>query len=245
MVPIFLLLAVITFLATFLGGLFAVRNTDKLHLVTGFSAGAVIGVAFFDLLPEALHILGVQHISQTTTMVALGFILYLILDRVFILHAHHHDENHESHSHIQTSRGSVRAGSFSLHSLLDGIAIGLSFQVSISVGVVVALAVLAHDFSDGINTVSAILKEGGTKKQAFRWLLIDAFAPVIGIFSTLFFTVKELTLGVILAIFCGFFFYIGASDLVPESYHAHPTKWTTIATIMGVIFIYIAISFAR
>ncbi|MBP6911818.1 MAG: ZIP family metal transporter [Candidatus Pacebacteria bacterium] len=244
MLQIFLLLAIATFVATYLGGFFALRTTDKLHLVTGFSAGAVIGVAFFDLLPEAFEIMGLQNIHNTTTMVAFGFILYLIIDRMFILHAHNHGEHSSSDKHIHSSRGNVRAGSFSLHSLLDGIAIGLSFQVSISIGLVVALAVLAHDFSDGINTVSAIMKDGGTKKQAFKWLLIDAVAPVVGIFSTLFFTVKESTLGIILAIFCGFFFYIGASDLVPESYHAHPTKWTTIATILGVLFIYCAISLA-
>jgi len=136
------------------------------------------------------------------------------------------------------------AGSLSLHSFIDGLAVGLAFQVSISVGLVVAIAVLAHAFSDGINTVGMILKGGGTKKQAFSWLTVDALAPVLGIALASFVKVPEQTLGIILAVFCGSFFYIGASDLLPESHHRHPTIWTTIATVLGVAVLYGAIKLA-
>jgi ZIP family zinc transporter len=136
------------------------------------------------------------------------------------------------------------AGSLSLHSFLDGAAIGLAFQVSSAVGAIVAVAVLVHDFSDGINTVNMILKNNGTRSQAFKWLIVDAAAPVLGITSTLFFSVAESTLGIILAIFTGFFLYIGASDLLPESHHNHPTVWTTFATVLGVAVLYGAIKLA-
>jgi ZIP family zinc transporter len=174
--------------------------------------------------------------------VALGFILYMILDRMIALHTH--DDEHE-HDHKHAHRGRVGAGSLSVHSFLDGVAIGLAFQVSAAVGAIVATAVLVHDFSDGINTVNLILKNKGTTKEAFRWLLIDSFAPALGAISTLFFTIEESSsLGMILAIFCGFFLYIGASDLLPESYHGHPTKWTTVMTVLGMAVLYIAVYFA-
>jgi zinc transporter ZupT len=240
---ILLILAICVFLATLLGGLFALRFKDKLHLILGFSAGAVIGVAFFDLLPEALELGGSTLSTSTiTSLAALGFIIFMILDRFVILHSHSHDDEHENHQHKQ--RGILGASSLSIHSFLDGAAIGLAFQISPAVGAIVAIAVLVHDFSDGINTVNLILKNGGDKKEAFRWLLVDAIAPVLGIFSTLFFTVTEGTLGIMLAMFTGFFIYIGASDLLPESHHAHPTMWTTFATVLGIAVLYGAIQLA-
>ncbi len=234
-----ILISIAAFAATLLGGFFALKFHDKLHLIVGFSAGAVLGVAFFDLLPEAIALGGKQYnVGIVTSVVALGFALYLILDRIITLHA---DQEGEFHSH----RGKLGAGSLSVHSFLDGVAIGLAFQVSAAVGAIVAVAVLVHDFSDGINTVNLILKNQGAKSQAFKWLLADALAPVLGVGSTLFFSLPETALGLVLAVFCGFFLYIGATDLLPESHHRHPTKWTTFLTLLGFLLLYLAIKLAN
>lgn len=228
------LIALGAFVATAIGGLCALKYNDKLHLVLGFSAGAVVGVAFFDLLPESIDI-AKQYFEPSTVMlfVAIGFVLYTIFDRMFS----HHDHGAEQ-------RTRLGAGSLSFHSLLDGLAIGFSFHVSTAVGLIVAAAVLAHDFSDGINTVSMVLRHGGEKAKAFKWLLVDAVAPVVGILLSFAINLPEKYLGITLALFCGFFLYIGASDLLPESHHNHPTKWTTFATVCGMAVIYLAIHFA-
>ena len=236
-----IIIGIATFLATLLGGLFALRFKDRLHLILGFSAGAVIGVAFFDLMPEAINLSSKQFdISIVTSIIALGFVIYMILDRLIFLHAHHHEEEQE----CLHARGKLGAGTLSVHSLLDGLAIGFAFQVSTAVGIILTVAVLTHDFSDGINTVNMVFKNNGNKKEAFRWLLIDAAAPVIGIITTLFFTLSESSLGIFLALFSGFFLYIGASDLLPESHHAHSTFWTTFMTTLGVLVLFIAIRLA-
>jgi ZIP family zinc transporter len=170
----------------------------------------------------------------------------MILDRFIFFHSHGEDEHthgEELEKHAN-NRGILGAGSLSTHSFLDGAAIGLAFQVSEAVGVIVAIAVLVHDFSDGINTINMILKNSGTHKQAFKWLIVDSIAPVLGVFSTLFFSIKESDLGVILALFSGFFLYIGASDLLPESHHRHPAAWTTFATVIGIVVLYGAIKLA-
>ena len=241
-----ILISIATFVSTFLGGIFALRFKDKLHLILGFSAGAIIGVAFFDLLPEAIELGSKNYsISTITAITALGFIVYTILDRFVFFHSHHGDNHEHTETQNVNRRGILGAGSLSIHSFLDGAAIGLAFQVSAAVGVIVAISVLVHDFSDGINTVNLILKNSGTRKQAFKWLLVDALAPVLGVTSTLFFSVPESTLGLILAVFTGFFLYIGASDLLPESHHSHPTAWTTFATVLGVAVLYGAIHLAR
>jgi ZIP family zinc transporter len=232
------LIALAAFGATMLGGLFALRLKDRLHLILGFSAGAVVAVAFFDLLPEAIELSGGHAPISVFTMTGIGFVLYLLIDRLFLHHSH--SDTHEGHAH----RGIVGASSLSFHSFLDGVGIGLAFQVSSAVGLVVAAAVLAHDFSDGINTVNLILKNGGERAKALRWLVVDALAPVLGVILTLFISVPRETLGLTLALFAGFFLYIGATDLIPESHHAHPAYWTTVSTVLGVAVLYCAIRLA-
>lgn len=228
------------FISTMLGGLFALRLRDRLHLILGFSAGAVIGVAFFDLMPEALDLAGSDHGAFfVTSIMALGFVFYMAVDRTLVLHMHDHDE----HAH-RLRRGFLGAGSLSIHSLLDGVGIGLALKLSPAVGLIVALAVLLHDFSDGINTVNMIIRNSGDRARAMRWLVIDALAPVVGILATFFITVSASQLGILLALFSGFFLYIGAVDLLPESHHAHPMRWTTVSTILGVLSLYIVIRLA-
>jgi zinc transporter ZupT len=213
------------------GGWLALKLRDKLHLILGFSAGAVIGVAFFDLLPEAIA-LGEKFHSPATILScsALGFLAYLVLDRILLFHGD------------AAPRGPVAAGVLCIHSLLDGVAIGLAFQASHAVGIVVAIAVLTHDFSDGINTMNIVLKNRGSRSQALRWLVLDAVAPVLGVASTFFYALPGQALGTVLALFAGFFLYIGASDLIPESYHAHPKFLTTAMTLAGAAVLYMAIA---
>jgi zinc transporter ZupT len=223
-----ILACLVAFLATLSGGLFALKFKDKLHLILGFSAGAVIGVVFFDLLPEAIHLGKNKYdAGQITSVTILGFMTYMILDRLAILHSH---DDHNGQGKLKSKFG---AGSLSIHSLLDGVAIGWAFQVSPSIGILIAIAVVAHDFSDGINTVSMIMKEKGENREAIKWLLIDAIAPVVGVISTYFVKVPDAGFGLILALFAGFFLYIGASDLLPQSHLQHPRIWTTIMTLLG------------
>ncbi len=230
------LIALAAFVATFIGGSFALHFRDKLHLILGFSAGAVAGVALFDLLPEAIELGGKYHDASTVALfVALGLFGYLILDRLVLLHTHSED-GHTETGHPR--RGAFGAATLSAHSLLDGIAIGVGFQVSTALGVVVTLAVLTHDFSDGINTVNVISKNGGSRQQARRWLLVDAVAPVLGVASTLFFTIPKETIGLVLAVFAGTFLYLSASDLIPESHHRHPRALTTVTTLLGAFIIW-------
>ncbi len=225
--------------STFIGGFFALRFRDKLHLILGFSAGAVAGVALFDLLPEAIDLGTKYHAASTIALfIALGFFGYLILDRLILLHTHEEDavEN--------VPRGFLGALTLSAHSFLDGVAIGVGFQASAAIGIIVTAAVLTHDFSDGINTVNLVLRNGGSRQCAFRWLLADAAAPVLGAASTLLFPIPESAIGLVLAVFVGTFLYLSASDLIPESHHRHPRALTTFMTLLGAALLYVVVHLA-
>jgi ZIP family zinc transporter len=221
-----LAIALATAAATMLGGLLALSLRRGLNLVLGFSAGAVIGVAFFDLLPEALRLSGPPMLAAAGA----GFFLYLLIDRLLT----RHDD-----AQGDVRRGYLGAASFSAHSLLDGLGIGLAFQVGHGAGLVVAAAVLAHDFADGLNTVNVVTRNGGERRQALRWLVADALAPVLGAGLSLLIALPAGTLGLLLAGFAGFFLYIGGTDLLPESQRAGPRLTTALATLAGALFLYI------
>ena len=230
-----LLIGIATGISTFIGGTLALRLKNNIHLILGFSAGAVIGVALFDLMPEALTV-GLQYHSASviTAVVATGFLAYMLLDRSIIMFT----------SKESGHRGHVGAGSLTIHSFLDGLGIGLAFQLSTALGAIVAIAVLAHDFSDGINTVNMSLVGTGKARIARLWLIADALAPLVGIGATFLFRVPEQQFSLVLALFSGFFLYIGASELLPDSHHRSPRFLTSIMTIFGALVIYTAIHFS-
>src|SRR5436190_17029319 len=223
--PLVMLIALGALAATMTGGVLALKLEGKLPLVMGFSAGAVIGVAFFDLAPEALEVgRGLYEPRILLALAALGFFFYTVLDRLVA--------RHDCEGQANPARGLVGAASFSAHSVLDGFALGVALQADREIGLIVAAAVLAHDFADGLNTVNVVVKNGGSRSFALRWLAVDAAAPVLGAAISLLMTPDRSMLALLLALFCGFFLHIGASGLLPESHRAYPRPSTTIATLL-------------
>ena len=230
-----LLIIFIIVLSTILGGLFAIKFKDKLHLILGFGAGAILGVALFDLLPESIALNnGIYNIQITALLIAAGFAGYMLVDRFLLPHSHCDDGCKNNRQ-----RGRLGATAIILHSFLDGFGIGVAFKISPAIGWAVALAVIIHSFSDGINTVSMIIKNKGNKATAIKWLLIDTISPAMGIITAFWLNMPNFVLGPILAVFVGLFLYLSTSSLIPESHHDHPKVWTTLSTIIGILAIFI------
>jgi zinc transporter ZupT len=131
----------------------------------------------------------------------------------------------------------MSAVGFCIHSFLDGVAIGVGFQASPALGVLIALAVIAHDFSDGLNTVTVMLAHGNPVRRSVALLALDMVTPLLGATSTLFFHAPESVLAWILAFFAGSFLYIGASDLLPEA-REHESPAVAFTTVFGMAAIF-------
>ncbi|HVP06532.1 MAG TPA: ZIP family metal transporter [Candidatus Acidoferrum sp.] len=234
--PIFF--AIATFFSTSLGGLFALYYKDRLHRVLGFTAGVLLAVVAFDILPETFQLSAEANLPISAAMVALvvGFLFFHIIEKVTLIH-HAHEEEYAVHSHQLV--GLYSALAMTGHSFLDGMGIGLAFKVNSQIGVAVAIAVIAHDFSDGLNTVALMLVNRNTTKRAIVLLAADAVAPVVGALSTRLFVLSDYSLLLYLGFFAGFLLYIGASDILPQAHAGHPSKMTVAMTILGVIFIYV------
>ena len=225
-------LAGLTVVSTLAGGLFALRLRHEMHTLIALSGGIVVAVALFDVLPEAIDAVGDG--SRVGTLTGVGFLVFFLAHRLLVLH--HRDEDAQVHQHAQV--GALGAAGLSVHSFVDGLGIGVAFDLNAATGLLVFVAVVSHDFADGLNTVSFILRQGGTVERARNWLAIDAIAPLLGaIVGTVVLDVSQRQLGQLLALYAGFFIYMGATDLLPEA-HEHPS-WRRVAltlTGFGVIF---------
>jgi zinc transporter ZupT len=240
MLPI--LLAVGTVVSTLLGGLVGLKHHDRLHRLLGLTAGVVLGVVAFDLLPEIFEAVG-PSVSARSAMIALvcGFLLFHIIEKSILIH-HSQEREYEVHHHPQVGVASALA--LIGHSFLDGLGIGLGFQVGTGVGVTVAIAVIAHDFSDGLNTVMLMLVNRNNRKQATGMLILDAIAPVVGAIAGTMVHISDGGLVLYLGFFAGFLLYIGASEILPEAHSKHSSYVTIGLTVIGVAFMFVVTYFA-
>ncbi|WP_405019382.1 ZIP family metal transporter [Kitasatospora sp. NBC_00070] len=242
------------FLMTLLGGFVAQRTGDRRHLVLGFAAGLMLGVVAFDLLPEAINAAPdeLHGVPQALLMFAAGFLAIHIVERSVAIHRSHEGEyaahsHAHAHSHAAGGKqgvGLTAAGALVGHSLMDGFAIGAAFQAGSTVGAVVAIAVVAHDFADGFNTYTITRMYGNNRRRALTLLGADALAPVTGAAITLLFTIPEHLLGLYLGFFAGFLLYLATSDILPEAHSPHPSRSTLLCTLLGVGFMWVVIGFA-
>ncbi len=236
------ILSLFTFFSTLAGGLFALKNKDRLHFIMSLTAGVLMGVVFFDIMPEIFELSKENNVDVIQPLAVLvgAFLLIHILEKFAIIHASH-EEEYAVHRHPTV--GLINASGLSFHSFLDGVGIGLGFQVSPHVGFIVALAVIAHDFSDGLNTVTLMLSHKNTETKAKILLFVDALAPVLGAASTLLFKIPNNILILYLGFFAGFLLYIGASDLLPEAHSKHSSYKMIGLTIIGAAFIFLVTRF--
>lgn len=238
-----LLLSCATFLSTLGGGLFALRFRDRLHFILSFTAGVLLGVVSLEILPEIFRLAGERAIDPSGAMVALviAFLLFHALEKLTLIH-HAHEATYAAHHHPRL--GVLSALALAGHSYMDGVGIGLAFQVSPAVGVVVAVGVIAHDFCDGLNTVSLMLVNRNTAQRSFAMLLLDAVAPILGAASTLLFALPPAALLLYLGAFAGVLLYIGVADILPEAHSQAGAGATLILialTCLGAAFVFVTV----
>jgi len=233
-----------SFATTLLGGWAALRIRDRRHLVLGLAAGIMLGVVGFDLLPEALRQAPMLLMNVPAPLAAFvaGFLVLHMLERSIAIHRGHEGE-YESHHH-EPAVGLMAAGGLVLHSTMDGFAIGAAFQAGTGVGIVVAVAVIAHDFADGFNTYTITALYGNDRRRALTLLFLDALAPVVGASLTLFIAIPPTALGIYLGFFAGFLLYLAVSDILPEAHASHPTQLTVACTVAGVLLMWVVINLA-
>jgi zinc transporter, ZIP family len=221
-------LAGLTTCSTLLGGFAALRVRKDLSTLIALTGGIVVAVALFDVLPEAIDAVGSSR--RVTWLVGAGFLAFFLAERALVLHHRDDAEHARAHTHI----GVLGAAGLSVHSFIDGLGIALAFHLNTGTGLLVFVAVISHDFADGMNTVSFILRQGGSIRSAARWLALDATTPLLGAIVGSSVAINARHLGYLLAVYAGFFLFMGATDLLPEA-HAHPSVRRVALTVAGFV----------
>ena len=225
-------LACCTAVSTAIGGLVALRLRRELGTVIAFSGGVVVAVALFDVLPEAERSL--DNVTHASWLIGLGFLGAFLANRFVTIH--HRDDEDQAKAHQRV--GALGAAALSLHSVIDGLGIGLALHLSLATGLIFFLAVVSHDFADGLNTVTFVLYQQGERTQALRWLAADSVAPILGATIGAAVALSEHAVGGLLCLYVGFFLFLGASDLLPEAHRDHPSRLRVALTVAGFVFIF-------
>ncbi len=193
--------------------LFSREKLDKILLVlVSFSAGALIGAAFFHLLPEAISEAGEDKILNLFFSLIVGFCAFFILEQ-FIGWHHHHEKEHpeiKSFSYLILISDSI-------HNFLDGLVIAVSFLSGVKIGIVTTLAVTLHEIPQEIGDLGVLIYGGLKKSKAFLYNFLSAIVAILGGIVG-FFLSESIGERIIylLPFTAGNFIYIACSDLIPE-----------------------------
>jgi zinc transporter ZupT len=232
------LLSLLAVLSTAAGGLFGLRFMDRLNLILAFTAGVVVGVVGFDVLPEIFRLTTEYGLDPTRPMIALvvGFLLFHSVEKMVLIH-HGQEVSYAHHHHPDV--GVLSALALAGHSFMDGVGIGVGFQASPRTGLLVATAVIAHDFADGLNTVSLMHLHKNPRPRTVALLAVDALAPLAGAASTLALHLPGPAVALYLGFFAGFLLYIGAADILPQAHSERPSMLAIALTCFGAGFVYV------
>ena len=195
-----------TFVSTMVGGFAVMRWPGRLDLLLVFAGGVILAAALGELLPEAVDHAEESGVSRALPLVmaAIGFGAFAIVERA------------SGDEHAEPG-GAAGAAGFALHSFFDGLAIGIGFGIDAGVGLVVAIAVLGHDFSDGLNTVAYLAARGRSREYSSRWLLVIASMPMLGALIGTVAPVPEQVFPVALGFFAGWFVYAATVTMLPRA----------------------------
>ena len=237
-------IALLSVSATALGGLLALRSRDSMHLLLGLSGGLLLGLVAFDLLPEVFRI-GSGSIGQVPLSMVLfvaGFLALHITEGWSGAHEPLESEYESAHEHAHEAAGLIGAAAMVVHVLLDGIAVGLAFRVSNALGAAVAIAVLSHAFTDGLNTVALLVRSGNWRRSSILLLVADGVARVGGAALGTYASISDHVLAAYLSLFAGMVVYLATSHILPEAHSTHPSRWTLLATMTGVIAMFVIVN---
>lgn len=237
------LAALLPFVSTLAGGIAAFRLRHRLHPFMALAAGVLVTTAIVDLLPEAYALVGSDSALTVGIAVLAGFLAFSLIEAFIHQSSFEHEHGTEGDTVAPAPPGWSKptsavallpSASLILHSTLDGLAIGLGFQAGADIGLIVLLAVLAHDFADGMNVVTLALDAARGAKVAAGLLILDALAPLVGAGLSVVVAIPPAALGLLLAGFAGVFLAIGAGHLLPEAQHREPGRAPALVALTAV-----------
>jgi zinc transporter ZupT len=201
------------------------------HYINSFAAGLILTVALFDLFPKALE---ASHLASLWVLA--GFIIFLVFEDFLIFHSGaevHYPERREG-----VAKGLVYFWGLLFHSFLDGLVIAVGFAADDQLGLMISMAVISHEFPEGITTFSLLLKHIDARRALWLALAVAVATPAGGLAGALFIPPSEALMGGAAGLVAGSFIYISATDIVPEIREAKAFQ-NTLALLAGSVFLFL------
>jgi ZIP family zinc transporter len=228
-----LLLTSMAAVSTSVGGYCAVLLQRRVHLLMAFGAGVLIGAAFFDLIPAALSASATLDWGRILVfpIAALGGLLIFYIGEAAV--------HYSRRSKDSRAAGRVSASFLILHSILDGTAIFAASTISLQMGLIVGLGVIAHDICDGLNTI--LLTTGGRRpiRSDYGFLALDALAPIAGgLIAAHLLSISQTLVMVFLSLAAGSFLFTAVFSLIPEAWRRGPRNVLPWIGFAGVFLVW-------
>lgn len=212
------------------------------HFLASFAAGILLGTAFFDLLPEAVHE-GEEAGINVFPWALFGIVLFFLLER-FIHWFHHHEEFHKDEESKSTLPLIIVGDT--MHNFIDGVVIAATFMVSVPLGIATSISVFVHEFPQEIGDFGLMLHKGLSRRKIILVNILSAGVAFLGaIITYLLGNILGAYIPMLLAVTAGFFIYIASSDLIPEIHHEKRKGFAFIESLLlvvGVIVMAVSVS---
>jgi len=210
------------------------RNGVLPHLVS-FATGALLGAALLALIPHAVEAAGMENVHEVGIALIAGIALFFVLEK-FLLWRHCHDDHcaehpldvgHDHHAHSQShahqheqarkkASGTLVLVGDALHNVLDGVLIAAAFLTDVHLGIVTALAIMAHEIPQEVGNFAVLLNSGVSRRRALVLNLLTSLTAVIGGVIGFFALKQALTiLPFAVAVAASSLLYVAVADLIP------------------------------
>lgn len=221
-------------------GFFALNTrTSWIPMLISYAIGALLGAVFLEILPHAFESAG--NIESMAVTILLGILLFFVLEKLVLwrhchgdeceAHAHGTAEHAETHDHGRSGLMIMVGDTF--HNFVDGILIAAAFMVDINLGLVTALAIIAHEIPQEVGDFLILLHSGYSKQQALMFNLFSSLATVAG--GLLAYFALQTVQGwipTILGLAAASMIYVAVADLIPGLHKRAQLKETLYQVIL-------------
>jgi zinc transporter ZupT len=234
-----ILFGLIAAAAEILGGTLVVLRKEWPKIIQEYlialSAGFLLALVFFELIPESFHLLG----ETAPLYIVIGFGLLHFFEHTIVGHLHFGEETHAEVMVSRVASISAFSGLF-VHAFFDGLSISAGMQYDFLIGLLIFFAILLHKLPEGLTIASIMLAANQTKKNAFLASLAIGVATMLGIVVVfLLASVESKTVGIAFAFSAGAATYVGASDLIPEINRSE-NRITPLIVFGGMLLFYLS-----
>jgi zinc and cadmium transporter len=206
-----------------------------------FALGALLSVAFLELLPDALATAGGEHTETLLASVLAGMLGFFLLEKL-LLWRHCHADHCETHTeeHFHQPAGTLIVVGDAIHNFVDGILIAAAFMTDVKLGVITSLAVAAHEIPQEVGDFAILLQSGYGRIKALAFNLLSSLTTLVGGVLA-YFSLEHLhgALPYILAVAASSFIYIAVADLIPSLHQKTSARAALqqIALIVAGVFV--------